>query len=195
MNKKYEPVIDFASFQKWRDDFNRGIQDVVDAESREQMGKNVGAVLTRSLDAIFEQAAAGSSSTKHNTTPDTDGYSESASWSPRANCAETKTAYVVEVELAGVSMDEVNVEVAGRNLIVSGEVSENLTVDGLLSVDRPSSFDKKERHSGDFERVFELPADFDIDAVDATMENGLLTVRVAKQDAVRRRVKVELKPG
>ena len=90
MNKKYDPVIDFASFQKWRDDFNRGIQDVVDADSREQLGKNVGAVLTRSLDAIFEHAGAGRTANPWSGEASS-AASASASASNRSNVSSVET--------------------------------------------------------------------------------------------------------
>ena len=197
MNKKYDPVIDFASFQKWREDFSRGIQDVVDADSREQMGKNVGAVLTRSLDAIFEQTGASPAKPGSRYSAADQATTEAAdesAWTPSANCAETNTAYLIEVELAGVSMQQVDVEISGNRLIVSGVAYGRATAESAKPVFRPAGFSKTERRSGKFERVFELPADSDIDAVDASMEHGLLTVSIARQTS-NRRVKVELRPG
>lgn len=196
MNKKYEPVIDFASFHKWRDDFNRGIQDVVDADSREQMGKSVGEVLTRSLDAIFEQAAPVKTGSRYRAdTQDTTSADQAAAWTPCANCAESDAEYLIEVELAGVSMEQVNVEIIGNRLVVAGVAQEQVAAAQMNPDFRSSGFSTLERPAGNFSRTFVLPTDSDIDAVDASMENGLLTLRIARQNQTRRRVKVQRKPG
>ncbi len=208
MNKKYDPVIDFASFQKWRDDFNRGIQDVVDADGREQLGKNVGAVLTRSLDAIFEHANAvkdrheNSTNVAENSTDpastygatETETLSEHAAgtatnevWHPSINCLEQQQAYVIEVELPGVKLEAVELELTGNQMIVSGHSETS------VSSVKAEGFSKMERRAGRFERSIEIPSDSDSDNVDASMSNGLLIVRIAKQEQGRSRVKVAIK--
>lgn len=210
MNKKYDPVIDFASFHKWRDDFNRGIQDVVDADGREQLGKNVGAVLTRSLDAIFEhanavknnEAYAGNSATNSaassatSSASETETLSENAAatvtdgvWQPAINCSEQEQAYRVEVELPGVAMDAVDLEISGNLMVISGRS------ESTVSSVRAAGFNKIERPAGRFERSIEIPSDSDSDNVEASMLNGLLVISIAKQERSCHRVKVAIRPG
>ena len=45
-------------------------------------------------------------------------------WVPLADLSETDDAYVVKVELPGVSKDQVDVQLQDRELIVSGEIPE-----------------------------------------------------------------------
>ena len=52
-------------------------------------------------------------------------------FTPLADVEETDEAYLVEVELAGVKGDDIQVEVAGRRLSVSGERKERERV-GIL---------------------------------------------------------------
>jgi len=186
MNKKYDPVIDFASFRKWQDDFNRGIKDVVDSDSREQMGRNVGDVLTRSLDAIFEQV--GGARQANWQKPETQS---GAAWSPLANAYLTDAHYVVEVELAGISIEDVDVEIRANVLSVSGERKAKNS-----DTSKSGGFRQAERAMGTFHRGFELPADCDTDDVAAQMENGLLTIKVGLvSSASARTIKVSVKPG
>src|SRR6478672_13810785 len=49
-------------------------------------------------------------------------------WVPLADLSETDDAYVVKVELPGVSKDQVDVQMQDRELVVSGEIPESRTV-------------------------------------------------------------------
>ncbi len=100
-----------------------------------------------------------------------------------ADLEETDDAYVVEVELPGVKRDDINVEVAGRRLTVSGERKERQRT-GIL------------RHStrtvGRFEHEVVLPGEVDDEGVEAMLEEGVLRVRVPKTERDRpRRIPVK----
>ncbi len=99
-------------------------------------------------------------------------------FTPLADVEETDDAYVVEIELAGVKRDDVSIEVAGRRLTVSGERKERERV-GILR--------RRTRTVGRFYYEVVLPGDVDEDDVSATMEDGVLTVRLAKPASARPR--------
>ena len=90
---------------------------------------------------------------------------------PRADVEETDDAYLVELELPGVHKKEIDISVAGRRLTVSGERKEKERV-GLLR--------RRTRSVGRFHYELVLPSPIDPDAVDATLDDGVLTVRVPK---------------
>src|SRR5712672_2897707 len=46
------------------------------------------------------------------------------SWAPLADLSETDEAYQAEVELPGVRKDDISVEMAGQELVISGELSD-----------------------------------------------------------------------
>ena len=99
-------------------------------------------------------------------------------FTPLADLEETPDAYVVEIELPGVKADDIDVEVAGRRVTVRGERREKARVGTLR---------KQERTVGRFAYEITLPGDFDEDSVEAHLEEGVLSVRLAKPDAERPR--------
>lgn len=52
-------------------------------------------------------------------------------WLPAADVSETDAAYIVEIELPGVHREDVDVELDGNELVVTGEVKEKKR-EGLL---------------------------------------------------------------
>lgn len=198
MNKKYDPVIDLASFQKWKDQFNRGVQDVVDSGASEQLGKNVGEAVTRSLDAIFNQAASGSYREEASASSSAqeihgDLARNAGSWKPRANCLQTADAYIFEIELAGIDENAIDVEIRG---VSNGNA---LCISGTSSQQKSSEraeFNNTEMPEGVFYREFELPADSNCNDVTATNKNGLLGVRVGRKTlSSSETIKVSIKPS
>src|SRR5882762_12009496 len=49
---------------------------------------------------------------------------EASSWTPFVDIEEGDDAYVLEVELPGVQRDDVNIELVGNELMISGELKE-----------------------------------------------------------------------
>jgi HSP20 family protein len=99
-------------------------------------------------------------------------------FTPLADVEETDDAYLVEIELPGVKRDDVSVEVAGRRLTVSGERKERQRV-GILR--------RRTRTVGRFHYEVVLPGDVEEESVSASMDEGVLTVRVPKPAADRPR--------
>jgi HSP20 family protein len=104
-------------------------------------------------------------------------------FTPLADVEETDEAYVVEVELPGVKRDDVSVEVAGRRVTVSGERKERQRT-GILR--------RQSRTVGRFHYEVVLPSEVDEGAIEASLDEGVLTVRVPKAEAERpRRIAVK----
>jgi HSP20 family protein len=96
------------------------------------------------------------------------------SWAPLADLTETDEAYLAEVELPGVSRDDISVELAGTELLISGEFA------GTGQDGRPL---RRGRRSGRFEYRVLLPGQADADKVTAALRDGVLTVTVPKAEA------------
>lgn len=99
-------------------------------------------------------------------------------FTPLADLEETDDAYLVEIELPGVKRDDVSVEVAGRRLTVSGERKERERI-GILR--------RRTRTVGRFHYEVVLPGDVDEEDVSASMDEGVLNLRVPKAASERPR--------
>ena len=92
---------------------------------------------------------------------------------------------VVKAELAGVDIDTVSLEVAGRELVITGErpVAET---EGRV-------YQQLEIEAGPFRRVVELGADVVAERARASYEDGILRVELPIAGQVTRRVPIEPK--
>ena len=99
-------------------------------------------------------------------------------------CGDEPTA-VVKAELAGVDIETVSLEVAGRELVIRGErpVAET---EGRV-------YQQVEIEAGPFRRVVELGADVVAERAKASYEDGILRVELPLAGKVTRRVPIE--PG
>src|SRR6476620_10878979 len=93
-------------------------------------------------------------------------------FSPRVDvyyCGEPPKA-IVKVDLAGVSLDSIGLEVVGRELVISGERPIQET-EGRV-------YQQVEIQAGPFRRVIELNADVVAEEAKATYEDGILRVEL-----------------
>lgn len=98
-------------------------------------------------------------------------------------CGDPKRA-VVKADLAGVALDEVNLEITGRELVISGR---------RLARDREGRvYQQVEIDSGPFRRVVELQADVDPEQAKATYEDGILRVELPVRERARQARKVPI---
>jgi HSP20 family protein len=104
---------------------------------------------------------------------------------PLVDIEETEDAWIVEADLPGVKPEDVNVEVRGTELAISGEIKER---------EREGMLRRRTRKTGEFDYHITLPGEADADRIEAQLENGVLTVRVPKPEQERPR-RVEVKAG
>ncbi|GKV08131.1 hypothetical protein SLEP1_g19807 [Rubroshorea leprosula] len=101
----------------------------------------------------------------------------------RIDWKETPEAHIFNADLPGLKKEEVKVEVEeGRILQISGERSRD-------QEEKNEKWHRVERSSGKFLRRFRLPENAKMDQVKASMENGVLTVTVPKEEVKKPEVK------
>ena len=98
----------------------------------------------------------------------------------RVDVAEYADRYQVRAELPGIDPSQIELELDGANLILSGTKPRAYADDGDQVLHRETT-------SGDFRRVVEFPLPVDGDAVNARFELGVLFVEVPKASAARAR--------
>ena len=106
-------------------------------------------------------------------------------WSPEADMYETEEEIFLFVNLAGVRREDIEVSYDLNYLRIGGKRTRTIPA-GMLA-----RYHQLEIGHGEFERVFRLPAVIDQDQMEASYEDGLLTVRIKKLKE-RRRVYVKI---
>lgn len=124
------------------------------------------------LDRVDREFGAGAGS-------DESGDDARAPWDgdvPNADVVEREDEFVVTVDLPGFAPDAVSARVDGRVVYVDATRV-------LLAEDTDEQYVRRERHRRSTSRRIRLPKPVDPAAIDATMNNGLLTLTVPKVTA------------
>lgn len=106
---------------------------------------------------------------------------------PAVNIRETDDALIVEAELPGLDVGDVEISVAGDELLLKGarpECAAGQQPEGSGNGEPPrkecATWHRRERGTGAFERRITLPVPVDASRVDARLTNGVLTVTCPK---------------
>jgi HSP20 family protein len=104
-------------------------------------------------------------------------------WVPPVDIEETQDSYILEMDLPGVKAEDVNIELRdGNELRISGQ---------YRARERTGTMRRENRRGGDFEYDVILPGDINPDQVEATLEDGVLMLRMGKaQGGQARRIQV-----
>jgi HSP20 family molecular chaperone IbpA len=103
---------------------------------------------------------------------------------PRVDLLESDDSWLLRAEMPGV--DETHVDVTLERQV--------LTISGVAELTEPEGF---ERHYGEFrprryERSFRLPEEIERNGVEATVEHGVLSIRIPKgKEAQPQRIAVK----
>ena len=95
---------------------------------------------------------------------------------PPLSVYELEDRYVVECDLPGLSLDEIDLQVNDGVLEISGERKAPFDDNVKVTVN--------ERAFSDFHRRLQISKDVNLDGVDAELGNGVLKVTVPKADSV-----------
>jgi HSP20 family protein len=109
------------------------------------------------------------------------------SWGLAVDMFETNDHLVVKASVPGVKPEELDVTVQGETLTIKGETKEE-------QESQQGRYHFRERRQGAFARTLTLPIPIQSDKVQASFENGVLTLMLPKAEAVRpRTIKVQPK--
>jgi HSP20 family protein len=106
-------------------------------------------------------------------------------WSPAVDVEEADDAWIVEAELPGIKEKDITLELHGTELSISGDIEERKRR-GILR--------RTSRRVGHFDYRVNLPGVSDTEDVQATLDQGVLTVRVPKPEHAKRR-RIEIHRG
>lgn len=103
---------------------------------------------------------------------------------PALNVWEDDESLYAEAELPGLRMEDLEVSVRGNELTIKGERNN--------SRDQEGTYHRRERGAGAFGRVVRLPVEINAERVEASLQAGVLTVKMPKAEAAKpRRIEVK----
>ena len=110
-----------------------------------------------------------------------------SAWLPAVDVVENDGSFVLRAELPGVNKDEVKITVQNDILTIKGEKKSETET-------KENQYSRIERSYGSFQRSFTLPHTVKSDKIEASYENGILTVTVPKADEVKpKQIEVRVK--
>ncbi len=106
---------------------------------------------------------------------------------PAMDVIENDDSVTIRVDLPGLSVNDVNVQLEDNTLTVSGEIGDTIEKEG----DR---YHYRERYSGSFQRTLRLPNTIDAEKVEASFDNGVLNIALPKlPQAQPKRIEIKSK--
>jgi len=101
-------------------------------------------------------------------------------WVPAVDIKEEKDAFVIVADIPGVDPKDIEVHMENGMLTIKGEKESE-------KKEEREGYKRVERSYGSFYRRFSLPDSADPDKISAKSNNGVLEVRIGKQEKVQPR--------
>jgi HSP20 family protein len=131
--------------------------------------------LRREIDKLFEDTFGG-------------GNEGSFSWNPAVDVRETGNELRLDVELPGIRPEEVEVTAESGVLTIRGEKRSE------RKEDDNARYHVVERSYGSFMRSFQLPQGLEEEQIEATYDNGILSIHIPKAALPQPR-RIQITPG
>lgn len=93
---------------------------------------------------------------------------------PQLDITADKSCYSVHIELPGMSLEDIDIELLGQTLVITGEKKQE-------SQEEEKEVYRIERDYGAFKRTLNLPEDADPEKIDALYKNGILHVSIPRK--------------
>ena len=105
-------------------------------------------------------------------------------WGPKVDVSEGRKDIIVKAEVPGIEAKDLDISIDGRLLNIRGEKKQAQT-------EEDETYYRVERSYGYFNRTIELPAEVEINKVDAGYKKGILKIKLRKtKSSETKRIKV-----
>jgi len=101
-------------------------------------------------------------------------------WLPATDVSETPESVTLRLEVPGLTRDQIKIAVENNVLTVRGEKTQETSSEN-------EAFRRTERSFGSFERSFSLPAYVDTDNVQASLQDGVLSIALPRREETKAR--------
>jgi len=100
-------------------------------------------------------------------------------WYPSADVYQTPDGWLVKVELAGVSAEEIEIDIQGKSLYIAGTRRDKTCAAGN------GSYQQMEITYSRFEKSLEFSDAIDGASIEHNFDNGLLIIRLWKKEKTK----------
>ena len=106
-------------------------------------------------------------------------------WIPSVDVSETEKEVIVQAEIPGIDVKDIDISVNGNRLTLQGERKHEEEKKG-------EHYHRIERAYGTFARAIELPVEVDSTNVEATYKDGILKVNLPKtKESATKKIEVK----
>jgi len=105
-------------------------------------------------------------------------WSESAVWNLALDVVENKDEFLVKASLPGINPDDLEITFTDNVLTIKGETKEDKDI-------QEEQYHLRERRQGIFSRSISLPNRVKADAIEASYDAGVLTLKLPKVEEVK----------
>lgn len=110
---------------------------------------------------------------------------EGRTWWPLLDVAEREDELIVKADLPGMKAQDIDIHLEGNVLTLSGQKTAG-------EEEKDENLYRCERRYGSFRRSITLPSTVDAEKIEASYDNGVLTVVVPKSEAAKpKKIKVQ----
>jgi len=106
---------------------------------------------------------------------------------PALDLSETQDGYLVEAAVSGLKPEDLEITVENNVLTIRGETRQE-------AEDKQRNYHRIERRFGAFQRTIGLPTTVKADAIQASLNNGVLRLEIPKAEEVKPR-KISVQAG
>jgi HSP20 family protein len=130
--------------------------------------------LRRTVDRLFDNVG-----TDHE-------WSQPIMWALAVDVAENKDDIIVKASVPGINPNDLDVSYADDTLTIKGEIKSDNEV-------KEGQYHLRERRYGSFSRSITLPTKIKGDAIEASYQNGVVTLRLPKvEEAKPKRIAIKV---
>jgi len=116
-------------------------------------------------------------------------WTQPTTWGLAVDVVEDKDNFIVKASVPGINPDDLDISYSDDTLTIRGEIKE----DNEVKEDR---YHLRERRYGTFARSISLPTKIKGDAIEASYQNGVITLRLPKAEEVKpKRIPIKVGDG
>ena len=114
---------------------------------------------------------------------------EYAQWGLAVDVVENKNEYIVKASVPGINPDDLDISYSDDTLTIKGEIKSDNEY-------KEDQYQLRERRYGSFARSISLPTKIKGDAIEASYQNGVITLRLPKSEEARpKRIPIKIGNG